>query len=90
MLNKLTGFSLAGDFRLNVAFADGASGVFDAGPSLKAGGSLGRQTLDPEIFPRVFLEFGALTWPNGYDICPDWLRMEMLRAGSLMSHEAAE
>jgi hypothetical protein len=31
----------------------------------------------------VFLEFGALTWPNGFDIEPEWLRRKMEEAGEL-------
>jgi hypothetical protein len=38
---------------------------------------------DPEFFARVTLDYGAPTWPNGYDMCPDWLRMEMEKAGEL-------
>jgi hypothetical protein len=34
-------------------------------------------------FARVFLEFGAPTWPNGFDIAPEWLRREMEAAGEL-------
>jgi hypothetical protein len=34
-------------------------------------------------FARVFLEFGAPTWPNGFDIAPEWLRREMAAAGEL-------
>ena len=35
------------------------------------------------LFFRVFLEFGAPTWPNGFDIAPEWLRREMEAAGEL-------
>ncbi len=38
---------------------------------------------DEAYFARVFLEFGALTWPNGFDIAPEWLRREMAAAGEL-------
>jgi hypothetical protein len=31
----------------------------------------------------VFLEFSAPTWPNGFDIAPDWLFREMELAGEL-------
>ena len=34
-------------------------------------------------FARVFLELGAPTWPNGFDIAPEWLRCEMAAAGEL-------
>jgi hypothetical protein len=26
------------------------------------------------FFSRVFLEFGAPMWPDGFDIAPEWLR----------------
>ena len=38
---------------------------------------------DQAYFARVFLEFGAPTWPNGFDIAPEWLRREMAAAGEL-------
>jgi len=38
---------------------------------------------DENYFARVFLEFGAPTWPNGFDIAPEWLRREMAAAGEL-------
>jgi hypothetical protein len=31
----------------------------------------------------VFLEFGAPTWPNGFDVSPDWLHREMASTGKL-------
>ena len=43
---------------------------------------------DPDYFARVFLESGAPTWPNGYDMCPDWLRQEMQAAGELRAASA--
>ncbi|WP_280173910.1 hypothetical protein [Devosia enhydra] len=43
------------------------------------------------MFDRVFLDYGALTWPNDFDIAPEWLRREMQVAGELRSgSEAAE
>jgi hypothetical protein len=44
---------------------------------------------DPAYFDRVFLEFGAPTWPNGFDVAPEWLRREMEKAGEL-TRAAAE
>ncbi len=38
---------------------------------------------DPDYFARAFLEFGALTWPNGFDIAPEWLRRTMAAGGEL-------
>ncbi len=44
---------------------------------------------DESYFARVFLEFGALTWPNGFDIAPEWLRREM-SARNELQRSAAE
>jgi hypothetical protein len=45
---------------------------------------------DPAYFARVRLDHGAPAWPNGYDMCPDWLRMETKAAGELTEPLAAE
>lgn len=50
-----------------------------------------RATLsDPAAFAHVELVHGAPTWPNGFDVCPDWLRSEMMRQGTLDETIAAE
>src|SRR5437879_1821625 len=38
---------------------------------------------DPAYFARVFLEDGAPTWPNSFDMDPEWLRREIDAAGAL-------
>ena len=43
---------------------------------------------DPAYFSRVFLEDGAPTWPNGYDMAPRWVQMELEAAGELRSDAA--
>jgi hypothetical protein len=42
-----------------------------------------------EYFDRVFVELGAPTWPNGFDLDPINLYMQLRDAGAL-SREAAE
>jgi hypothetical protein len=78
-----------GGHRLRVRFSDGSEGTHDFGVLVKEPGPVLVPLRDERYFARVFLEFGALTWPNGYDMCPDWLRMEMEAAGEL-KHVAAE
>lgn len=70
-------------FRLHVKFDDGSEGTHDFSALVKERGAIVEPLRDEAYFARVFLEFGALTWPNGYDMCPDWLRMEMEAAGEL-------
>jgi hypothetical protein len=39
---------------------------------------------DPDFFACVALEYGAPMWPNSFDMCPDWLRMEMEKTRELV------
>jgi hypothetical protein len=44
---------------------------------------------DPGYFARVFLEDGAPTWPNSFDMDPEWLRREIEATGGLTRDAAA-
>jgi hypothetical protein len=72
------------DHRLWVRFSNGKQGVHDFADMLAEGGVMVEPLRDPAMFRRVFLEFGAPTWPNGFDIAPGWLRREMAAAGELV------
>jgi hypothetical protein len=89
MLTKVTHLGRLGGFRLRVGFSDGSEGVHDFSAMVAEPGPMLEPLRDPSYFARVFLEFGAPTWPNGFDIAPEWLRREMEAAGQL-SRAAAE
>ena len=90
MLTKVTRLERLGGFlRLGIHFNDGSHGVHDFTVLMRRPGEMIDPLRDPVFFQRVFLEFGALTWPNGYDMAPEWLRREMEKANEL-SREAAE
>jgi hypothetical protein len=89
MLTKIKHLERLDGFRLRVVFSDGTSGVHDFASLINEPGPMAAPLRDPSYFGRVFLEFGALTWPNGFDVSPEWLRRDMERAGEL-SREAAE
>jgi len=89
MLTKVSRLEKLGDFRLRVRFNDGSKGVHDFATMVSEPGPMLEPLRDKSYFARVFLEFGALTWPNGFDIAPEWLRREMEAAGEL-SRVAAE
>jgi hypothetical protein len=89
MLTKVTSLERLGGFRLRVQFNDGTEGVHDFTRVVHEPGSMLDPLRDEAYFVRVFLEFGAPTWPNGFDIAPEWLRREMAAAGEL-SRAAAE
>lgn len=83
MLNKVVKIEILGEHRLRVVFADGSTGEHDFLDMVKEPGEMVEPLRDPGFFSRVFLEYGAPTWPNGYDLCPDWLHMTMEAAGEL-------
>jgi hypothetical protein len=83
MRTKVTHLEKPGGFRLHVRFNDGSEGVHDFTAMTSEPGPMLEPLRDPAFFSRVFLEFGALTWPNGFDIAPEWLRREMVAAGEL-------
>jgi hypothetical protein len=89
MLTKITRLEKLGGFRLRVSFTDGSLGVHDFAALVKEHGPMIEPLRDEDYFARVFLEFGAPTWPNGFDIAPEWLRREMEAAGEL-TRAAAE
>ena len=83
MLIKVSQIEKVGGFRLRVRFTDGSEGVHDFAAMVNEPGPMLEPLRDEAYFKRVFLEFGAPTWPNGFDIAPEWLRREMAAAGEL-------
>ena len=83
-MNKVVEISTIRPFRLKVRFSDGASGVHDYSALVNETGPMIEPLRDPDYFARVFLDYGAPTWPNSFDMGPDWLRMNMEQAGKLM------
>ena len=89
MLTKVVHLERLGGFRLHVRFNDGSCGVHDFAPLTREPGEAIEPLRDPDFFGRVFLEYGALTWPNGFDIAPGWLYREMQDMGALSPPLAA-
>jgi hypothetical protein len=70
--------------RLWVRFTDGSEGIRDLSDVIASGGTMVESLRAPEYFARCFLVMGAPTWPNGFDLDPINLYMEMRAAGSLV------
>jgi Protein of unknown function (DUF2442) len=90
MMIDVIGICRLGVFKLELEFSDGTVGVWDFGSILRRCGPMVEPLKDPAYFARVFLEDGALTWPNGYDWDPIALHDEMKAAGSLRQSRTAE
>jgi hypothetical protein len=83
MLTKVSSLEKLGGFRLGVRFADGSEGVHDFAAMVQEPGPMLEPLRDEAYFARVFIESVAPTWPNGFDIAPEWLRREMEATGDL-------
>ena len=78
-----------GGFRLLIAFSDGLVGVHVFSSTAARDGEMVRPLTDHAFFARVFVEHGALTWPNGFALDSIALHDRMSAAGEL-GREAAE
>lgn len=78
-----------GAWRLKLWFSDGRAGEWDFSDLARRDTPMTAPFKDPAYFDRVFLEVGALTWPNGYDWSPEALHADMAAAGVLKRESAA-
>lgn len=88
-MTKITKLKYLGAHRLRATFSDGMAGEYDFSAIVAKDGPMGEPLRDPGFFARVFLEDGAPTWPNGFDVAPGWLRREIEAAGALARDAAA-
>lgn len=88
MLTKVVELNVVGPYRIHVRFNTGQEGTHDCSRLVREPGPMIEPLLDAGFFVRVFLEFGAPTWPNGFDMSPEWLRREMQAAGELTASAA--
>lgn len=88
-LTDVVSVKCLGGYKLRIGFSDGSVGVHDFSATAARDGEMVRPLKDPTFFARVFIELGALTWPNGFDLDPINLYMRMRDAGEL-TNAAAE
>lgn len=63
------------DFFISIVFDDGMVKVVDIKPFINDGISL--ELKEPDFFRKVYLDNGSVTWPNGFDFCPVFLREDI-------------
>jgi hypothetical protein len=80
---KVLKIESAAGHRLRFRFTDDAVGEYDFTAIVNESGPMVEPLRDLDYFKRVFLEFGAPTWPNGFDVAPAWLYEEIAAAGNL-------
>jgi hypothetical protein len=67
---KLTEARYQGEFQVSLRFSDGKEGIFDGRELLKRSGPLLEPLRDEAFFKRLFIDAGALSWPNGLELSP--------------------
>ena len=74
-----------GDHRFWVEFNDGSAGEWDYARVKQRPGPMAAPLHDESCVARAFLEDGAPTWPNGWDVSPEALHAELRAIGALQT-----
>jgi hypothetical protein len=90
LMIDVIGVKKLGGHKLEIEFSDGTIGARDFADILQKTGPMSEPLKDAAHFGHVFVEDGALTWPNGYDWDPIALHDEMKAAKLLRRAQAAE
>ncbi|SFV30065.1 Protein of unknown function [Devosia crocina] len=76
------------DYRLHLVFSNGDEGIRDFSDILEDAGPMISPLRDEAVFRKAFLTYGVPTWPNGLQLDPTNLRLELAERG-LLSHPVA-
>jgi hypothetical protein len=69
-VNKVVEISAIHPLGLKVRFGAGAGGIHDCTALVNETGPMVEPLRDPDYFARVFLDYGAPTWPNSLICVP--------------------
>lgn len=72
-----------GGHRFWIEFTDGSVGEWDYARVKQRAGPMAAPLHDEAFVARAFLDEGAPTWPNGWDVSPEALHAELDAAGAL-------
>ena len=78
-----------GGYRFWIEFSDDLAGEWDYSSVKTRVGPMAAPLKDEAFIARVFLELGAPTWPNGWDVSPDALHADLKAAGALKANGVA-
>jgi hypothetical protein len=79
---RVRALSVLAGWQLAVTFNDGLQGLVELS-DLVHGAAAGvfEPLRDPAFFALAYLEYGAVTWPNGADLSPSAMYKEIRRNG---------
>ena len=79
---KVIKASYCGGFQVSLMFSDGVEGLFNGREFLQRSGPLLDALREESFFRRVFIDAGALCWPNGLELSPTKLRETCVAAAA--------
>ncbi len=69
-------------YKLQVRFVDGLTGTVDLAALVSSpNAGVFARLRDAALFDRVYVEFGAVTWPGEIDLAPDAMHAAIRRSG---------
>ncbi len=72
-MNAVVAIKKINNYKIHLEFKDGFECTVDIRPLIGSG--LTNELLKPALFKKVEIDSGGgLVWPNGFDICPNYLR----------------
>lgn len=66
-------------FKVKLKFSDNSTGEVDLSHIFAKPKNLAAEIIKGNLFSKCYLESGALAWPNGFELCPDALKMNVLK-----------
>jgi len=79
---RLRAISVLPGWQLAVTFNDDSKGIVDVSGLVNAPDAGVFEALrDPAFFAKAYLDYSAVTWPNGADLAPDAMHEEIRRCG---------
>lgn len=85
MIHKVIRINIPRDFVIVCTYEHGEEVEYDMNYLHASTGSMAQALKDLSFFKKVFIESGAPTWPNGYDLCPE----AVFREGKLLNKPRA-
>ena len=75
---RVRAVNVLSNYRLSITWNDGTSGVVDMSALVNSPvAGIYAALKDAQLFQKVSIELGALTWPNGADLDPLWTHEEL-------------
>lgn len=62
-------------YKIKLKFSDNSTGDVDLSHFFNRPTNLAAEIIKGDLFTNCYIESGALAWPNGFELCPDALKM---------------